>query len=53
LHLSDVGGQSLPPGAPREIAAACVKNALRARIDLTGVGSCMYVKRACLDDIEV
>jgi GT2 family glycosyltransferase len=50
----DVGGQSsLPPGTTlREIDAACAEaNALRAVQIPTGVGSCMYVKRACLDDI--
>src|SRR5262249_37396302 len=50
----DVGGQStLPRGTSlQEIDAACAEaNALRAVQIPTGGGSCMYIKRACLDDI--
>jgi GT2 family glycosyltransferase/glycosyltransferase involved in cell wall biosynthesis len=50
----DLGGQStLPPGTTvREIDRACAEaNALRAVQIPTGVGSCMYIKRTCLDDI--
>jgi glycosyltransferase involved in cell wall biosynthesis len=47
------GQRDLPPGLGlMEIDAACKEaNALRA-VDLpTGVGSCMFIKHACLDDI--
>jgi GT2 family glycosyltransferase/glycosyltransferase involved in cell wall biosynthesis len=50
----DLGGQStLPPGTTvRDLDTACAQaNALRAVQIPTGVGSCMYIKRACLDDI--
>jgi GT2 family glycosyltransferase/glycosyltransferase involved in cell wall biosynthesis len=50
----DLGGQpTLPPGTTvREMDRACAEaNALRAVQIPTGVGSCMYIKRACLDDI--
>ncbi len=50
----DLGGQStLPPGTTvRDMDRACAEaNALRAVQIPTGVGSCMYIKRACLDDI--
>jgi GT2 family glycosyltransferase/glycosyltransferase involved in cell wall biosynthesis len=50
----DLGGQStLPPGTTvQQIDAACAEaNALRTVQIPTGVGSCMYIKRACLEDI--
>jgi GT2 family glycosyltransferase/glycosyltransferase involved in cell wall biosynthesis len=50
----DLGGQStLPPGTTaRDMDSACAEaNALRAVQIPTGVGSCMYIKRACLDDV--
>jgi GT2 family glycosyltransferase/glycosyltransferase involved in cell wall biosynthesis len=50
----DLGGQStLPPGTTaRDMDSACAEaNALRAVQIPTGVGSCMYIKRACFDDV--
>jgi GT2 family glycosyltransferase/glycosyltransferase involved in cell wall biosynthesis len=49
-----VGGHSsLPPGITvRDLDSACANaNALRAVQIPTGVGSCMYIKRSCLDNI--
>jgi len=50
----DLGGRStLPAGTTaRDMDSACAEaNALRAVQIPTGVGSCMYIKRACLDDV--
>jgi GT2 family glycosyltransferase/glycosyltransferase involved in cell wall biosynthesis len=52
----DLGGQSaLPTGTTlRAIDTACAQaNALRAVQIPTAVGSCMYIKRSCLDHIGV
>src|SRR5262249_17318872 len=50
----DIGGQpSLPPGTTLQTldTACAAANALRAVQIPTGVGSCMYIKRSCLDRV--